>query len=735
MCAKIIEARVKQKKASLAEWNISTLVLLDGEQAFVVAADGSPINFKIGDGTKTFAQLPNWIAYDQAAYSKVTTNALPASDGAIHYSIVGEGTYTQATGGNVVIPTGSLGIISNNGTSWGIDDVVALPTADVSNKLDTGGYSGTAQDLDNEISNKADDINSDGKVVRTNDTEEVTETVTGGVIESVAGYYSYLTGNFSPISNWWSKKVDITLIDNIGELTIDTLLFGTSTAAAVYYDTNNNYLGYQERGTASNQTITDLPLIIPTGTRYIGLTRRSTTGATYTVLKNTYLSYSVDFAKSGGSTKTLQQVDDQTLGFASDISELQTNKADEINDQGTVLRAELVPEFSNVSGVQESSSGYYGRSTGNFTANSGYRSIKFNVTGIDLTNLFATSVVRGGAVALAVYMGASGYLGFEVPGTNDSTDTYTRYKLTPPTGTTEIRISRYGNVNVYGNLELRTFITPELAYSGGSDKTIQDLDNEISSITPTIPDLNVMVSGDSITAATTRWVQTFQDLAKPLSFYNNAIGSSRWSKSNGTGDFVGQTTQNYDDPNFAGISSGFLPTTDPVENQMRLNNCAVVHVQKFISEQSLGQHPVPDVIILAYGTNPDQDNGSASTAISGKTIGRDNTYTMANAMRWCLQELLTAFPNTKLFVSLPIQSGDVNKTNLLKNTKIPLMREVSQALSVPVIECFDQCGITEKFEIANGAGRYLGDGLHPNAAGGVVQGTYIYNRVIQFLVS
>lgn len=127
MAKQVLEARIRQKTDTLANWNANTLVLLGGEPAYILNEDGTPVNFKLGDGTKTFAELPNWIAYDQAAYKKVTSNALPASDGGIHYSLVFEGTYTQTTGGNVVIPTDSLGIISNNGTSWSIDDVIALP--------------------------------------------------------------------------------------------------------------------------------------------------------------------------------------------------------------------------------------------------------------------------------------------------------------------------------------------------------------------------------------------------------------------------------------------------------------------------------------------------------------------------------------------------------------------------------------------------------------------------------
>lgn len=58
-----IDARVQQKKDTEANWLANPVVLLDGEQAFVVTGNDTPINFKIGDGTKTFAQLPYFVGY------------------------------------------------------------------------------------------------------------------------------------------------------------------------------------------------------------------------------------------------------------------------------------------------------------------------------------------------------------------------------------------------------------------------------------------------------------------------------------------------------------------------------------------------------------------------------------------------------------------------------------------------------------------------------------------------
>lgn len=125
--ANIIYARVMQKTATLDEWMSSDLVLLDGEQAFVVSGDGTPINFKIGDGTKTFSELPFWIQYDQAQYISVDSNALPTPTQDAGYSIVGSGTYTKAGQADVVVPSGHMGILNWDGSVWYLGSSVEMP--------------------------------------------------------------------------------------------------------------------------------------------------------------------------------------------------------------------------------------------------------------------------------------------------------------------------------------------------------------------------------------------------------------------------------------------------------------------------------------------------------------------------------------------------------------------------------------------------------------------------------
>lgn len=82
----IINARVKQKIDTLPNWEALDMTILDGEQAFVRTPEGVPINFKIGDGTKPFRDLPFWL--DSGSPFKLRST---------------DTDYVQVTGGNTVV--------------------------------------------------------------------------------------------------------------------------------------------------------------------------------------------------------------------------------------------------------------------------------------------------------------------------------------------------------------------------------------------------------------------------------------------------------------------------------------------------------------------------------------------------------------------------------------------------------------------------------------------------------
>lgn len=161
MAEEIIQARVWTKVDTLENWNNNPLLLGPGEVALVTNPSGIPMNMKWGDKTtrKRFSDLPFAIAYDQGQFVAVSGTTLPASDGNVHYSLVGEGTYTRAGQSDVVVPVGKMGVIVDDGTTWSLGSEITVPLPTVVNNLDSDSeiYAGSANQL--RILNIKDSLN------------------------------------------------------------------------------------------------------------------------------------------------------------------------------------------------------------------------------------------------------------------------------------------------------------------------------------------------------------------------------------------------------------------------------------------------------------------------------------------------------------------------------------------------------------------------------------------------
>ncbi len=235
--------------------------------------------------------------------------------------------------------------------------------------------------------------------------------------------------------------------------------------------------------------------------------------------------------------------------------------------------------------------------------------------------------------------------------------------------------------------------------------------------------MDFAVDGDSITQGDQWSSHVYKELGF-RSHTNVAVGSSVWYKR--TMDLNGKaiTTQDYDDKDFAGISGGWEPTDDEHELQMRMNNCAVVHIQRFLRGVKNGEFPAPHVFAFAMGTNDDANRiGSVEAALSGKDENAADLFTEAGAIRWCIQSIQREFPECRIFVMTPIQAADPAHNE--KNRKVcETIRAVAEGLSVQVIDAYTGCGICEKFENIGGEGRYLRDGLHPMENGQAREGAF-----------
>ncbi len=235
--------------------------------------------------------------------------------------------------------------------------------------------------------------------------------------------------------------------------------------------------------------------------------------------------------------------------------------------------------------------------------------------------------------------------------------------------------------------------------------------------------LNFAVDGDSITQGD-QWSAWVHKLLGFATHTNVAVGSSVWYKRTECVNGTYVTTQDFDDPDFAGISGGWEPTDDVNEMQMRMNNCAVVHIQRFIAGVKKGEFPVPDVFAFAMGTNDAPEKaGCAERALEGKSLDGVDLFCEAGAIRWCIQTIAENFPECRIFLLTPIQAADpgMNRKNRVVCENI---KKIARGLSVQVIDTFGGCGITEKFETEGGEGRYLRDGLHPKENGQEREGRF-----------
>lgn len=238
------------------------------------------------------------------------------------------------------------------------------------------------------------------------------------------------------------------------------------------------------------------------------------------------------------------------------------------------------------------------------------------------------------------------------------------------------------------------------------------------SLYPDFSSMNFGCDGNSITAGN-QWSKTVVDQLGFATHHNVAVGSATWA--------AYTDTQEYKSDNFAGISGGWQPTDDALEIQMRHNNVSKVHIQKFIDEVESGEYPTPDVFVFSMGTN-DRNLGCAEEALKGKSLDEVDITNMAGAARWSIQTIQEKYPNCRIFVCTPIQTGNPEH-NALNRQKIEILREICQALSVQVIDCYSNSGISEKHEQPSSQGRYLVDGLHPGVEGQQLMGRYIAKEI------
>ncbi|KXY80139.1 SGNH/GDSL hydrolase family protein [Bacillus cereus group sp. MYBK12-2] len=133
-----------------------------------------------------------------------------------------------------------------------------------------------------------------------------------------------------------------------------------------------------------------------------------------------------------------------------------------------------------------------------------------------------------------------------------------------------------------------------------------------------------------------------------------------------------------------------------------------------------------DIIVVSMGTNDGASNlGSYETAMSKSTLDDLDRTKLYEVIRWALWKIRTHYPNAFCYVATPIQRVSHEQPQEL----LDAITKMAKRYNFIIIDAHNESGIVRDFEVQNGQGRYLYDGLHPSVNGQELMAK-LYSRVI-----
>lgn len=136
-----------------------------------------------------------------------------------------------------------------------------------------------------------------------------------------------------------------------------------------------------------------------------------------------------------------------------------------------------------------------------------------------------------------------------------------------------------------------------------------------------------------------------------------------------------------------------------------------------------------DFIVVSAGTNDwdefytDTEYQTTLDITDMATVDMTKVY---QAIRWSFWKIRQAYPDKLCFYAIPIQRADETKA---KYDFLQRIKRIAQMYNFIIIDAWGESGIIKDFEVWQGAGRYLTDGLHPNTNGKQLM-SKLYNKVI-----
>ena len=157
------------------------------------------------------------------------------------------------------------------------------------------------------------------------------------------------------------------------------------------------------------------------------------------------------------------------------------------------------------------------------------------------------------------------------------------------------------------------------------------------------------------------------------------------------------------------------------------NNTVPNQVQQMLN----GTYETPDIVIISASTN-DADSHFVydETQFADSDVDNCDLRNASGAIRWMYEKIMSVYPNAQVYYATPIQSASPTRTFSMLKNKRDVIVESCERMSVYIIDAFYKSGVYSAFEINGSNGKYLIDGLHPNANGAIVIASCYYNGIL-----
>jgi lysophospholipase L1-like esterase len=148
----------------------------------------------------------------------------------------------------------------------------------------------------------------------------------------------------------------------------------------------------------------------------------------------------------------------------------------------------------------------------------------------------------------------------------------------------------------------------------------------------------------------------------------------------------------------------------------------------------------PDAIMIWAGTNgagqPSTDNYDEIMGLTWEVLSaNDNTgwtyrKTFYGGLRFTLEYLYRNFQYATIYIFSPVQTNPADyRTYSALTTTRNALEKMAKRYACIFCDALTESGIVDLFEKADGTGYWLGDGLHPKAAGKVLMKNYAHRKI------